>query len=167
MGKIICKDTNEVIEASDSKQLYLNYLQSNHWKQKRTIKAFKQKYKCERCGKDCKNNLEYNIHHKNYLRLGHEWISDLKFLCRECHQEVHSKFGNTKKCNHKYKKLRESRDKNKPQHRRKRCSTCINFEYAYNEKTRKCGYKCKITGKFAKTYKQLIQCGNYKKKAKI
>lgn len=109
MNKIICKDTKEIIECSDTKLLYLKYLQSNHWKKIRVIKAFKQKYMCERCGKKLKNSYEYNIHHKTYKRIGHEWMSDLKLLCMECHQEVHSKFGNTKKLNRKYKKMRDAK----------------------------------------------------------
>ena len=50
---------------------------------------------------------------------------------------------------------------------RKRCKTCEHFLYSYNEKTRKYGYCCEISGEFAKSYNQLKDCKspNYKKKS--
>ena len=49
---------------------------------------------------------------------------------------------------------------------RKRCNTCEHFIYAVNPATNKAGYRCEITGKFAKDYKQLEHCmaPQYKKK---
>lgn len=147
-----------------------------HWKKLRIKKAIEQNFICESCGKSCRDSKMFNVHHKTYKRIGHEDMKDLCFLCLDCHKFIHNKLDEKKEQFIKWKrylrKIEESKQKPKKKQnkkitepkRRKRCSTCINFEYAYNEKTRKCGYKCKITGKFAKTYKQLIQCSNYKKK---
>lgn len=63
---------------------YENYLKTSHWQElKQRIYA---KYRqCQNCG--AKRGLD--VHHKTYERLGHEKLSDLRLLCRECHYRTH------------------------------------------------------------------------------
>lgn len=66
---------------------YEEYLKSNKWKTKRKEKAEEQNYICQKCNKKIMCN--YHIHHKTYKRLGNERLSDLQFLCEECHNKLH------------------------------------------------------------------------------
>lgn len=66
---------------------YASYLRSAHWR------SLRYRYRnspstpneCYICGND--KNLE--LHHRTYVRLGHERFSDLVLLCRPCHQDTH------------------------------------------------------------------------------
>ena len=69
--------------------VYEAYLKTNEWKNKRIQKAEQQNYKCEICGKIVLSG--YHIHHKTYKNLMNEPLSDLQFLCEDCHKEVHRK----------------------------------------------------------------------------
>jgi len=42
---------------------------------------------CERC----RSVASRQIHHRTYVRLGHERPEDILALCRECHQAVHGR----------------------------------------------------------------------------
>lgn len=66
---------------------YTDYLNSPEWKYKRQLKAKKAHYTCELCGKIVKKG--YHIHHKTYEHFGHEPLSDLEFLCEDCHWGLH------------------------------------------------------------------------------
>lgn len=65
---------------------YYEYLQSEEWKEKRYQKIRKVGRICERCGRRCKRP---HIHHKTYVRLGNEKMSDLEVLCPICHGIEH------------------------------------------------------------------------------
>ena len=81
MKPITCK-TGEYVTT------YRDYLKTDHWKNTRErYKQSKFKYKCIACGTDKKLNL----HHKSYKRVGNERLTDLVWLCEECHLKVHVK----------------------------------------------------------------------------
>ena len=68
---------------------YKAYIASKHWKRfKRSIEAKRGK-RCELCG----NASDYlDLHHLNYRRLGCELPSDVRLLCRDCHEAAHAGF---------------------------------------------------------------------------
>jgi hypothetical protein len=70
-----------------TKSEYHTYLKSDHWKNVK-VRYFSSKRPkvCDICGSD----KEINLHHKTYTRLGHEYLTDLIVLCRDCHEAVHS-----------------------------------------------------------------------------
>lgn len=69
------------------KKEYKAYLNSDEWKARRIAKAKQQNYTCERCGKIVP--VGFHIHHKTYEHFKNEPLSDLMFLCEDCHKEVH------------------------------------------------------------------------------
>jgi hypothetical protein len=72
------------------KQAYLDYLQSDTWKQVklRYLKS-KSKKRCYVCWKPYENNGCFDFHHKTYKNLGCERLMDLVILCRNCHEDTH------------------------------------------------------------------------------
>ena len=70
-----------------NKMTYVQYLQSEHWKQLKDkfYHSKMGKHKCYACGKAEKLNL----HHKTYRRIGHERLNDLVLLCENCHKKAH------------------------------------------------------------------------------
>jgi 5-methylcytosine-specific restriction endonuclease McrA len=82
---VYCKDTNETLEN------YSEYLHSNHWKllkvRYRKSKLFKSGA-CSICG----SYKRINIHHKSYIRIGNERLSDLMVLCQDCHHKLHKAY---------------------------------------------------------------------------
>lgn len=68
---------------------YIEYINSPEWKRKRA-----EKYKqAGRTCVDCGSHTFLSVHHKNYKRLGREFLSDLEVLCRTCHEGRHSVCG--------------------------------------------------------------------------
>lgn len=65
---------------------YIAYLKSEKWKRKRLAKGFKQNFTCERCGTYCRDGFE--IHHKTYIHVFKEPLSDLMLLCPNCHRII-------------------------------------------------------------------------------
>lgn len=67
---------------------YQDYIRSQHWQDMRRRFYASGAYKgcCWCCGR---RNVPLEIHHRTYKRMGHELISDLVALCRECHRESH------------------------------------------------------------------------------
>jgi 5-methylcytosine-specific restriction endonuclease McrA len=73
-----------------TKAEYAEYLQSEHWKQLRTSKR-------EACGKTsgknrcaiCGSTEQIETHHLNYRNIYDVVLSDLRLLCRQCHQAAH------------------------------------------------------------------------------
>lgn len=74
---------------------YREYLLSDHWL--RTRKWFFYSgyvsrepvsgvLVCSRCHQPAKPP---NVHHKTYQNLGHEPLTDLELLCRDCHSREH------------------------------------------------------------------------------
>lgn len=77
-----CDDTKEVVKT------YKEYLSTNHWlKVKTKMRKSKYEYRCYCCGK----NKTLQLHHKTYKRVGKERLTDLIWLCADCHQKVHNK----------------------------------------------------------------------------
>lgn len=68
---------------------YRSYIRSAQWlRSPARLGALRRDgYRCVRCGAG--ERLE--VHHKTYVRLGQEWVSDLQTLCKQCHQHVHGK----------------------------------------------------------------------------
>lgn len=67
------------------KMKYSAYLQSNHWKRKRSKSLSRAKYRCQLCNSD----QDLNVHHRTYKNLGKEDYSDLTVLCTMCHEKHH------------------------------------------------------------------------------
>jgi 5-methylcytosine-specific restriction endonuclease McrA len=65
---------------------YAAYLDQPHWQQ--FNKAYRESdselHECFVCG-----NVNYDLHHHTYARLGREGLSDVVPLCREHHKSVH------------------------------------------------------------------------------
>jgi hypothetical protein len=66
-------------------QKYLDYLQSQEWKDIRLKVLQRDRYRCVDCG--AKGKLD--VHHTSYKRLFHEDLDDLISLCRQCHESEH------------------------------------------------------------------------------
>lgn len=64
---------------------YKDYLNTDHWKELREAKLLDVDFRCEKCRR--KSQLE--VHHRHYNTYGHERLSDLQVLCRNCHQGHH------------------------------------------------------------------------------
>ncbi len=130
----------------DFKEKYEQYLQTYQWKALRVKKANSVKYRCELCGKEKVGR--YEIHHKTYARFMHERLSDLMFLCVDCHKVMHKISRN---------KMREIQDGiveeikiSKPQRACKNCkySAIISYKGANrqvlycNKKNEECDEAC-------------------------
>jgi hypothetical protein len=65
-----------------------NYLKSEHWKELRTLKLIKSRATCALCRLVSWNN---DVHHVDYGVDGLTTVktSDLRVLCRDCHDAVH------------------------------------------------------------------------------
>lgn len=65
---------------------YRDYLRSPHW---RDMQA---RYRASRLPQACLgcNEPNFQLHHRSYVRLGHELLEDLIPLCDECHYQVHA-----------------------------------------------------------------------------
>lgn len=76
---------------------YKEYLESPHWQQFRArfyatskrVKAMRAKYGRPVC-QACSSPRFLNLHHVTYIRLGGEYLADVRLLCRNCHTNVHA-----------------------------------------------------------------------------
>ena len=67
---------------------YEKYIKSKEWQDvRKRYFASKMPQKCMACG--AKKQSGFHIHHATYKRLGMEYLSDLRLLCSQCHQDVH------------------------------------------------------------------------------
>lgn len=66
---------------------YQEYLQTEHWRNKRKSALKRAKYKCQLCNN--KENLQ--VHHNTYENRGNEKDEDLIVLCEDCHKKFHDK----------------------------------------------------------------------------
>ena len=66
---------------------YKTYLKSDIWANRRAIFADGYEMRCGYCENTCKKP---NLHHLSYANIGHEKDTDLVWLCRTCHDCVHS-----------------------------------------------------------------------------
>lgn len=64
---------------------YYRYLNTPHWKHMREIKLLEIDNRCQ----ICYNSTQLHVHHRTYERLGHEKLTDLTVLCKECHDLFH------------------------------------------------------------------------------
>lgn len=71
---------------TDYKALYEEYLQSDHWKNKRQERLEVDNFSCAFCSSS--SNL--HVHHTTYVALGDEDVHQhLVILCRSCHAMLH------------------------------------------------------------------------------
>jgi hypothetical protein len=79
---------------------YREYLRSDHWADvKRRYRESDLPQNCMGCDAP---NVQY--HHRTYNRVGHELLTDILPLCRQCHQDVHQyekRFGTNINATHK------------------------------------------------------------------
>jgi len=66
---------------------YKEYLQTEHWREKRKSALYRANNKCQLCGN--KENL--HVHHNTYDNRGQEKDEDLVVLCEICHARHHGK----------------------------------------------------------------------------
>ena len=121
------------------RDFYVEYLRSDKWEYKRQQKAYEQCHTCERCSKRIEKG--FHIHHKTYKRLGNELLSDLMFLCQDCHSDIHSGINI------------EMSNKRRKNNTKKQCDRCY--------------YACSVKFKGAKgsTLRTVLWCNKYDKLA--
>jgi hypothetical protein len=74
---------------------YEGYLESEHWRSFRRLVFEAQRVRlglnrnvCESCSSS-KDEINLQLHHLTYERMGNGRIEDVRVICRECHQKVH------------------------------------------------------------------------------
>ena len=83
---------------------YNDYMRSEDWKHVRRLKLEFAGNRCEKCGA----TDELHVHHLTYDRFGHENLTDLQVLCRDCHETVHGrKFGTSEPERSMYRSFEE------------------------------------------------------------
>jgi hypothetical protein len=81
------KSSRRGFHEKDRKHFYRNvYLKSDHWKNLREEKL-EQVTACE----TCKTTCSLDVHHDNYRGLYDVRLTDLRVLCRKCHDDEHTK----------------------------------------------------------------------------
>jgi hypothetical protein len=76
------KQEAKIIKAYNS---YAEYLASEEWAKLKEIKLKQSDNRCQVCYKKGK----LHIHHRTYIRIFHEKLSDLTALCPTCHLTFH------------------------------------------------------------------------------
>jgi 5-methylcytosine-specific restriction endonuclease McrA len=67
---------------------YKRYMRSDTWHAIRDVKLSIAAYECEQCG--ARDRLD--VHHLTYDRFGgDERMTDLRVLCRPCHETAHGR----------------------------------------------------------------------------
>jgi hypothetical protein len=64
---------------------YEKYINSDEWKEKRSIVLKRANFVCEGCAK----NTATEVHHLTYRHFGDELLFELVAVCRACHEKVH------------------------------------------------------------------------------
>ena len=67
---------------------YAEYLRSVAWARRRQWLFRMREFRCAICGIRYPARL-LEAHHKTYVRLGNERVSDLAVVCRPCHARIH------------------------------------------------------------------------------
>lgn len=67
--------------------LYASYLRSPLWRLRRRLWILRAHGRCENCRR---HRRPLTIHHRTYMRLGHERRSDIQVLCWRCHRTHHA-----------------------------------------------------------------------------
>ena len=65
---------------------YRDYLQSPEWKERSALARQRAGFRCQVCNAI---NVQLNVQHRTYERLGNEADEDLTVLCQPCHQIFH------------------------------------------------------------------------------
>jgi hypothetical protein len=71
----------------NTKQKYLNYLQSDDWKKIAAKKRKQAKNRCQLCNN---GEVTLHVHHLTYENLYKEKLIDLIVLCEKCHKNFHN-----------------------------------------------------------------------------
>lgn len=66
---------------------YYEYLRSTEWQVVRRLALERAAGRCQICNQPGR----LDVHHRTYERLGHELLSDVTVLCRDCHAKHHDK----------------------------------------------------------------------------
>jgi len=106
-----CKDTKEEVKT------YEEYLKTKHWTNIKKLMYKTFYYQCSAC----KKKKDLAVHHLTYERVGEEKLSDLIYLCRDCHKSIHEgalenpfKYVRVKKEKKKVKQYKKKKSTNKP-----------------------------------------------------
>ena len=67
---------------------YRTYLKSRAWLKIKKAVLERDDNKCTKCGE----RKHLHVHHKTYIRIYQEALSDLATLCRCCHEKEHGIF---------------------------------------------------------------------------
>jgi hypothetical protein len=81
-------DPKEYALRGDSNWYRNTYLQTDHWRALRTEVICIAIHRCQCCG-TTDDDVNLDVHHLTYERLGFEIPSDLEVLCRKCHNLKH------------------------------------------------------------------------------
>lgn len=76
---------NDPIIQANWQCAYLDYINSNPWKEKCKVIKETRGNKCQVCGSE----KDLQVHHNTYERLGCEDDNDLILLCKPCHFLFH------------------------------------------------------------------------------
>lgn len=90
MGSVIA-DCDEEIMARHSRQYseyYKSVIASSRWRSVRGEALRQAGYRCQDCG--TRGQLDGH-HWRGYRMLGHETPSDVRMLCRPCHNRAHGR----------------------------------------------------------------------------
>lgn len=71
------------------KELYADYLHSDHWRNLRSQKLILSHYACECCGARRSDGRPIQVHHINYRNWFDCTVDDLLTLCKQCHRWFH------------------------------------------------------------------------------
>lgn len=139
---------------------YHTYIQSEAWQMKRQMVAKLANYTCQRCHKVVLKG--FHVHHLTYKRFGNEALSDLMFLCEDCHNKIHGIAPKRRaKQVHNGKKYKNKRPKVIKQHGKTLvgvreemsgivCSHCGCKEFNIYKLSTNVGIYCSVCGKYIK-----------------
>ena len=77
------------VKSAPKRPDYHVYMRSRAWVKKRQEAFAKYGLRCS----VCRTEYDLQVHHKTYLRLGHERLTDLCILCDDCHRLHHESKG--------------------------------------------------------------------------
>ena len=87
-------DWDKIYEYINTQMTYEEFLASEYWTIIAQYLKIKNKYTCQKCGKQFKHFKDLNIHHKTYEHHGLEHLEeiqnkDLLCCCKKCHRQEH------------------------------------------------------------------------------
>lgn len=86
---VITTRLGEKKQVSAKKKAYLEYIDSQKWKNLRNEILAERGLVCQKCNIRKPHSGLLNVHHMTYERLFNELKTDLLVLCIPCHKEVH------------------------------------------------------------------------------